>query len=162
MSDYPVGTIALATVRGVEGVRVMAGEGLYPPKLRWVTTDPRLVDSGNDGWYFDYDVTDVRPLVLLDLDTIGASSWKVVADNLRTTGCRIARENIADQIEAQTKPPKPDEPTGLGAVVEDAGGDLWLRTEKADFPWRRPAKLQNGRVWRTIDAVRVLSEGWTE
>ena len=67
---------------------------------------------------------------------------------------------------AAPTPPKPDEPQGLGAVVEDAEGALFVRTvlpvEDADVlnkPW------SNGPVrrhWQVVDAVRVLSHGYTE
>jgi len=62
-------------------------------------------------------------------------------------------------------PPKPPEPTGLGAVVEDEGGTRWTRVEPAAKaitrnPWypadddeRQPAEYAD------IAAVRILSEG---
>lgn len=59
---------------------------------------------------------------------------------------------------ADPKPPKPEEPTGLGAVVEDAEDSKWVRIEsRTGWWWRNPAG-QNRR-WPEIDAVRVLSEG---
>jgi hypothetical protein len=66
--------------------------------------------------------------------------------------------DVAKQIEAQTKPPKPAEPTGLGAVVEDAAGQQWVRiTNPNQTPWMRGGSFP--RQWRHIDAVKVLSEG---
>src|SRR5689334_10172256 len=62
--------------------------------------------------------------------------------------------DIADQIEQQTKPPKPKEPTGLGAVVEDSRGVRWVRTESArgmENPWQATLHPAEG------DAVRSLS-----
>lgn len=66
--------------------------------------------------------------------------------------------------------PKPDEPTGLGAVVEDAEGVKWVRLGRpGDDPtaddWRRAGWTsgdESERVWHfyaDIDAVKVLSEG---
>ena len=71
---------------------------------------------------------------------------------------------IADQIEAQTKPPKPAEPTGLGAVVEDAEGKRWTRVEPAANatsrnPWYPADCDEQPEEYADIDAVRVLSEG---
>ena len=66
---------------------------------------------------------------------------------------------IADQIEAQTKPPKPAEPTGLGAVVEDAEGVRWVRTPRDPMPWRSAQETVMAARWVGINAVRVLSEG---
>jgi hypothetical protein len=61
---------------------------------------------------------------------------------------------------ADPKPPKPDEPTGLGAVVEDAEGDLWVRCDAEDHgSWRRANDDALWRDYLSIDAVRVLSEG---
>lgn len=75
---------------------------------------------------------------------------------------------IASAITAQIPPPKPSkppEPTGLGAVVEDADGTQWVRIQ-TDYssPW-----LVRGAVnhplhkhkWDSIAAVKVLSEGVT-
>jgi hypothetical protein len=65
---------------------------------------------------------------------------------------------IATALESATKPPKPAEPTGLGAVVEDAAGQQWVRiTNPNQTPWMRGGSFP--RQWRHIDAVKVLSEG---
>jgi len=86
-----------------------------------------------------------------------------VIENLRDGGS-IAREWIIGQIEAQTKPPKPAEPTGLGAVVEDADGMRWVQARAEEYPWRPSVAVEIGagplyKPWDQIDAVRVLSEG---
>lgn len=63
---------------------------------------------------------------------------------------------------ANPTPPKPPEPTGLGAVVEDAKGDLHVRTDSEYAPWlggRYVPSVGRYRAWRDIDAVKVLSEG---
>lgn len=157
MSTYEPGTVAVATVRGVPNVRV----------IRRAT-----------GWAHDYvkrlgftpddelgRVTDIRPLVVLDLadNPIGGHEYA------RTELLRSLRAEqtltgswLADQIEQQTRPPKPAEPTGLGAVVEDARGDFWVYTGL------RNAKDGETRLWfhgslpadyADINAVKVLSEG---
>ena len=70
---------------------------------------------------------------------------------------------------ADPKPPKPEEPTGLGAVVEDAAGTVWVRVAADDDPgndtlracasppWRH--RGLTAKWWAHLDAVRVLSEG---
>ena len=78
---------------------------------------------------------------------------------------------IEEQYLTQTAPPKPDEPTGLGAVVEDAEGVRWTLTmrppatnEPKASPWCRdhiPASGVKFAEWSEINAVRVLSEGVT-
>lgn len=58
------------------------------------------------------------------------------------------------------KPQKPEEPQGLGAVVEDGAGSRFVRSDvETCNPWRGPNGLP--WEWSDIDAVRVLSEGVT-
>ena len=59
---------------------------------------------------------------------------------------------------ANPKPPKPEEPTGLGAVVEDDEGSKWVRVESRTGWWWRNSD-GGTRRWDDIDAVRVLGEG---
>lgn len=60
---------------------------------------------------------------------------------------------------ANPEPPQPDEPTGLGAVVE-VGGKRFVRTDEDGHPW-----IDNVAYWHTWDEitargpVTVLSEG---
>ena len=58
---------------------------------------------------------------------------------------------------------KPEEPTGLGAVVEDAESKFWIRTsapgddaDDLNKPWYRRGVRRN---WQIVDAVKVLSDG---
>ena len=73
----------------------------------------------------------------------------------RTNNAAIAL--VADAIAAKFTP-KPAEPTGLGAVVEDSQGERWVRVAECDQSWRseHAAALCD---YALIDAVRVLSEG---
>lgn len=54
--------------------------------------------------------------------------------------------------------PKPVEPEGLGAVVEDAEGRRWVRFRINPEPWRR-GDAGIYRAWSLIHATRVLSSG---
>ena len=62
---------------------------------------------------------------------------------------------------ANPKPPKPEEPTGLGAVVEDADGELYVRHGSSDLDdsvvWCNSVGV--GRSWDRVNAVKVLSAG---
>jgi hypothetical protein len=64
---------------------------------------------------------------------------------------------------ANPTPPRPDEPMGLGAVVEDAEGVRWIRVTGGDAtPWARLGNVgysPGWRHWSDITAVRILSEG---
>jgi hypothetical protein len=65
---------------------------------------------------------------------------------------------------ANPTPPKPDEPMGDGAVVQDAMGYRWVRiasqNESLDSPpWRH--RGHKARYWQHVNAVCILSEGVT-
>lgn len=153
-TEYKVRQVAVATVKGEKDVRVMRtlGEG-------WHSAWPVAYTYVHD----DSDVTDIRPLVVLDLDGIG--SPRQVVNTLRwTDSVPVATMGaIADQIEAQTRPPKPAEPTGLGAVVVDSKHGLLVRTVAGSSvldtsrPWRAP--YGSYYSWADIDVEKVLSEG---
>jgi len=73
-------------------------------------------------------------------------------------------EDLADALRefASPTPAKPDEPTGLGAVVEDAQGVLWVRvpvTDDDSVPW---VSAPGGTCspYRDIDAVKVVKDGY--
>lgn len=60
---------------------------------------------------------------------------------------------------ASPTPPKPDEPTGLGAVVECADGSTWVRTDLHLANNWVHAGFGSRSSYADIAAVRVLSEG---
>ncbi len=62
---------------------------------------------------------------------------------------------------ANPRPPKPDEPTGLGAVVEAINDNYFVRVNGDEMGWARSGKNADAclYVWADIAAVRVLSEG---
>jgi hypothetical protein len=125
-ADYEPGTVAKATVLGVEGVRVARYDA------GWVRLDdPDIFYSDKD---CDDMVTDVCPLVVLDFTPSPAHLPQLL---------RLLRDNfwpdLADQIEAQTKPPRIPEPGTWGIV-------------KA-----RLTSIPGGREWT---AVRTPKDGW--
>lgn len=123
----------------------------------------------HDGWVTRLNLrplgySDVRPLVVIDPDSDDDLSrlWRLLPDNLVS----------ADQLQAALRefanptPPRPDEPTGLGAVVEDEDGDEWIRVggprDGLPRPWAGRGNVADLRDWHRyadIAAVRVLSEG---
>ena len=112
---------------------------------------------------------DARPLVVIDfasreqVERLSRAYLAAVADNMpadNPTHLQAALREFANPT-----PPKPDEPTGLGAVVKDADGTLWVRTtwpendaDNLDKPW---AQGPIRRHWQIVAAVKVLSEGVT-
>ena len=108
----------------------------------------------------DYVAADLRRLVVIDPDS--REDVERLRDILLDSGWSPERD--ADALDdilrefANPKPPKPEEPTGLGAVVEDAEGSKWVRIESRTGWWWRNPVGQTHR-WSDIDAVRILSEG---
>ncbi len=127
--EYEPGMVAIATVRGRENVRVFLDD---QDSLPWHTS------TSIDGVMFhgDHQVTDIRPLVVLDL--VNAPTAEDV--------CRVLREdgfgNFADPIEAQTKPARILEPGKYGVVVAAIVGPHPIREE-----W-----VSEGKFWRALDS----------
>lgn len=73
-----------------------------------------------------------------------------------------------DEVQAALRrivaPPKPEQPTGLGAVVEDDRGDRWVFIADATRAHVRCWRQASDEIWRDyadINAVRILSPGVT-
>ena len=113
----------------------------------------------------DSEVEDARPLVVIDPENAEAVErlvdlyWSVrKGDRTRISAMQAALREFADP-----KPPKPEEPTGLGAVVEDADGNEWTRFTRVKHgcAWVRQTPEATYLSYREISAVRVLSPGYT-
>jgi hypothetical protein len=157
MSTYEPGTVAVATVRGVPNVRVFRGEGF------WRTA----VECGGNVTHHDFNdgVTDVRPLVVLDLDAAldhmggGMSDLPDVLKDMRRGG-GIFADRIADQIEQQTKPLRIPEP-GLWGVVE-AGvreHDQRLRWVRLGDNYRPDDRDEYDRLWSDLIDPTLVRPG---
>lgn len=153
----------VAMVRYVDG-------GVEPSLLTYRNGWVSMVDGRGDGK--DEPCVPIRPLVVIDpedreqveriresLERMSFSTWACGA----TSCLQGALREFADP-----KPPRPDEPTGLGAVIEDTDGVLWTRTEHkpnlTGTVWvsafhRTQADSSVMREYADIAAVRVLSEG---
>lgn len=115
-----------------------------------------------------------RPVVLIDPEDPAAVERLAARIRLNGGGhpyatlsaeqCRTEVKALQAALRMYTTAPKPDEPQGLGAVVEDASGTKWLRHDSV--PIRRcwlntdDCDVQY-RAYDEITAVRVLSEGVT-
>lgn len=153
MSEYEPGTVAMVTIPGYdETLAFWDGMG-----HQWVSAKCGRISvlSGS--------IINVRRLVVLD-----PFDPPLLANNLRYIhgkyiGARAPGEELllrlADQIEAQTRPPKPPEPQGLGAVVEDRDGLRWVNSHRVTA-WVH--QDMQPRKWGELDVVRVLSEGVTQ
>ncbi len=110
-----------------------------------------------------------RPLVVIDPENreqVERFTRSLPNDwNLVQVDDPMLADESADQIAAALREfanPKPDEPLGLGAVVEGSDGVRWVRTHcELDATWREEGFSGVYRSWQAIDVVRVLSEGVT-
>jgi hypothetical protein len=157
MSDYqPPRTVAVITTESGAQYRAFRTS-----KSGWRAAGP-------GDFFYDREVTNVRPLVVLDPEGAGMCLEVFKKDIASLCTDSTAWPKMLRDVEAQTSPPKPPEPTGLGAVVEDRAGDRWIRVEWGN-PWCRanPVRRAGGDSlthgthvpWERLDAVRVLSEG---
>lgn len=123
-----------------------------------------------------HEVQPLRPLAVIDYED--AEAVERLAEALYVCGLTVdgaqinptlgveagfkagMYDRVAEALRefAQPTPPKPEEPLGLGAVVEDADGRKWLRYPGMfSEPWSSP-DLPSFK-WSDIAAVKVLSEG---
>jgi hypothetical protein len=133
--------------------------GLYRATVRGIPGES-IVMVGKDGYTYSlapdgearacYVFQDARPLIVLDLDYIRFKSYGLrdVIGILRRDG----HEDIADQIEAQTKPARIPEP-GLWGVVDSDGVEFvhrpggWQCPVGGWYSWDRlinPALIRDG------------------
>lgn len=100
--------------------------------------------------------------ITIELDDGFLGGWEVLINALERareeTGLAVTFGSLLRQVRRQTAQ-KPDEPTGLGAVVttEDDGDYVRISFESRR-PWQN---VQTGAVWdwEAVAATRVLSEG---
>lgn len=121
---------------------------------------------------FAYNEPSARPLVVIDPEDTEAverlaDAWRAAdSAELGETPMSLAAYRLQAALRefADPKPPKPDEPTGLGAVVRDANNELWIRTchpcdDCLNKPWQRGPVHRN---WQIVDAIEVLTDGYDQ
>ena len=116
--------------------------GLYRATVKGVAdTLVLLNEAGSPRWYSADEITDARPLIVLDLTHVQIGRFLY---SLRATG-NVEDRKIADQVEAQTKPARIPEP-GLWGVVDATRQELnsstridtqgrWVRVALGGCPW---------------------------
>jgi hypothetical protein len=133
------------------------------------------VDTGCLCWHsavsgdfrcLDFDAVAARPLAVIDpehreqVERLIRLQDKHFNDGIREVVNDFDLRDMQAALReyADPKPPRPEEPTGLGAVVEDAEGVRFVRTGVDGWEWTQVGT--GGPIcWAYIDAVRVLSEG---
>lgn len=96
-----------------------------------------------DGWDADLDligdsvVSDVRRLVILELPDGALAGWPTLVHHLEIakekTGLHMVFGGLIRQINAQTREPKPEEPTDPKACVADRRENIWRRLADGDW-----------------------------
>jgi hypothetical protein len=142
MSTYEPGQVAVATVRGVPNVRIWR-----TPFSNWVSERAILQETA----HVDRVVTDIRPLVVLDIPI------DVIPHKMARALRKYDFLWLADQIEQQTKPPRIPEP-GLWGVVEASvkEHDQRLRWVRLGDNYRPDDRDEYDRLWcDLIDPILV-------
>lgn len=103
----------------------------------------------------------IRPLVVIDPED---HEQVERLDKAYQAALDTKYAGLGDVMQAALRsliaPPKLPEPTGLGAVVEDAEGHRWTRVGADKTPWYR-VDSHDWYRWQNVAAVKVLSEGVT-
>lgn len=120
--------------------------------------------TANHLYFADWQVKVRRPLALIDPeDREAVQRFADLLLGFKSMDLTTDVTQAALREFANPKPPKPEEPTGLGAVVEDEDGERWTRVESGEAetrnPWYPSACDQQPAEWDEINAARVLSEG---
>ena len=141
------------------------GKALVLDDGRW-STQPRGVIHPRKGFE---DLYKARPLVVIDpedreqierLAQLLHDYDAHLADDPHRESAWVSLTSDALRKYANPKPPKPEEPTGLGAVVEDAEGRRWVQVDAEGGMWLPQDNLhERWRSYYEVDAVHVLSEG---
>lgn len=118
----------------------------------------------NQSGYSDGIDSPRRPLVVIDPEDREqverlAQALRDGDRNLSTTSAPALQAALREF--ANPTPPKPDEPTGLGAVVRCKSGDLFTRTDRGSEPGLVRWVDEDGtwHEWDDLNVVEVLSEG---
>lgn len=172
--EWKPGDVVTATVKGRESVRLVAGWSKYEPRLRWCEMSPRWGDGDDDEcWFVPSQVTDHRPLVAIDPEDREAVErlaralplhWNLEQPDDPDLFTESVNEIAAALREyANPKPPRPDEPQGLGAVVQREDGSRWVLGAKGWTNLDASGRFLNWSNWSDVnelsDVVRVLSPG---
>ncbi len=153
--EWKPGDVAMVTSVNYEitiGLAVGDGEA-----SGWRCEDGRL-------WGRAY-VKDVRLLVVIDpedreqVGRVLAHYWHS-DDPYSESNYPQYLTDLQAALRSLVEPPRPPEPTGLGAVVEDERGERWVRRDESCRPvWVNATGASFPVAYTSIKAVRILSEG---
>jgi hypothetical protein len=165
MSEFKPGDVALLTDRDGEscvGVCYLAGDGCeseYAARARWATSNRDEVWSS---------LGDVRRLVVIDPED--AEQAKRLLDILSASDLAddepIHAEDITEMQavlrEYANPTPRIVEPQGLGVVVNDRDGDVWVKHLNGSWSCLMGPVGADVRTWDELcDQYGPISEGVT-
>ena len=162
-TDWKPGDVAIRTYLGGSGYT-----------MRSMAVECPIVHHGggvhwhheNGGWDpLDGDKTEYRRLLVIDpedretVERLTKAYEQCYEGSFATK--REAMQAALNAMLEPPKPPKPDEPLGLGAAVHACAYTdevrPFVRTASERAPWHDADG--NGHEWAELDAVEVLSEG---
>lgn len=149
-------------------IRVNTGDweyGLLREDGLWLCQHPRLDERR--AW----EEVQARPLVVIDPEGNPEGLPYLVPQHFRNYAATLRKhrgpvsarmlEWLAECLEEYVPKPRIEEPTGLGAVVEDDSGQRWVRGPSHNtFKWLREG-APGCEEWADVNAVRVLHKGVT-
>lgn len=166
--EWKPGDVALIEAGCHANLKVAIRTGV-PSNMGWAYSDTHNGLS-TQNWTADTHgtISVIRPLVVIDPED-RAQVERLANELARIQGERdhmaVWHTDLADALRefANPTPPRPDEPQGRGAVIEDASGFPYTRFSKSESCNEGDWINEDGhrRQWRDISAVRVLSEGVT-
>jgi hypothetical protein len=115
------------------------------------------------GYLQDSVIAEPRPLVVIDPED--REQVELLVDQFmgQWSGCEGSRVGTMQGVlRVFAGHAKPEEPTGLGAVVEDTHGQVWIRADASgSTPWTASDAGMVARWvgYARIAAVKVLSDG---
>ena len=104
----------------------------------------------------DHNVTHVRPLVVIDPEDREQINHMQKVWDVWGLPKDLLIDSLQAAFRALAAPPKPDEPQGKYAEVENSEGMTYYRSPSGE--WHR-ATDDFVRPWSHVGAVRILSEG---
>ena len=111
------------------------------------------------------DPEDREQVERLRVALVEAGAFRPVLNLVGEAHAILRREQVTTALHAFANPTPPIfEPSGLGAVVLDSQGRIWVRYLRpgTSAPWvwsEAPSDIESRSVWSAIPAVEVLSEG---
>lgn len=163
--EWKAGDVALVRPMYCDQPDAVAVRTGVPSNMGWAYSMTTRDGSSTQTWSSDPDgLSVVRPLVVIDpedREQVERLTYVVMA-HYWSEKHQTHTEAFAAGLREFLNLPKPEEPTGDGAVVEDRRGHRWVRIagpepERESKPWRH--RGHTARTWEQVRAVRVLSEG---